>query len=167
MLPMSHVVLTSVAVMAAEKMQLLQNVDYRWVLVGSVLPDIIDKPIWSLLYDESWKAARFVGHTPFFSLFILALGYIYWRQTNNNCLIVVSLGCFCHLALDAIWRIPTLLYWPLHGWRFSRITADVQLLSSVNLQLLEWVSGGILLAVVVKFFGYDLFNVEKIKRYLP
>ncbi len=93
------------------------SIDYRIVLLGSLLPDIIDKPVWffvtSLTSDTS-LSGRDYAHTLLFNLalFISALVLIRYRK---SWLLVISLSSFMHLILDQIWKNPVVLLWPLLG----------------------------------------------------
>ena len=95
----------------------LGSIDYRIVLLGSLLPDIIDKPVWffvtSLTSDTS-LSGRDYAHTLLFNLalFISALVLIRYRK---SWLLVISLSSFMHLIFDQIWNSPGVLLWPLLG----------------------------------------------------
>lgn len=98
----------------------VDKVDYRLVLIGSLLPDIIDKPVGIYLFRETFSNGRIFGHTLLFLLFLLFLGlYLHYRFRWSGGLIL----CFCstiHLLLDGMWSDPQTLLWPLYGFAFEK-----------------------------------------------
>ena len=98
------------------------QLDIRLLLVGSLLPDIIDKPLGQVLFRESLSSGRIFFHTLLFTI-LMALGGLFLRyRTGRTWLIALSVGTFAHLILDGMWRqelLPTLL-WPLYGLEFPR-----------------------------------------------
>lgn len=84
-----------------------KRVDLPFLAIGSVLPDIIDKPLGTILFGTS----RIFGHTLLF-LLLLAVLAIYLRDMR-----IASLcgGVFIHLGLDSMWASPATLLWPLLG----------------------------------------------------
>lgn len=99
-----------------------QRWDIRILLVGSLLPDIIDKPLGQVVFRESLSSGRIFFHTLLFTI-LMALGGFFLRyRTGKTWLLVLSLGTFAHLILDGMWRqgsLPTLL-WPLYGLEFPK-----------------------------------------------
>ena len=90
------------------------SMDYRVVLLGSLLPDIIDKPVWFFVTSSASLGGRDYAHTLLFNLalFIGGLALIRYRK---SWLLVVSLSSFMHLILDQMWNSPDVLLWPLFG----------------------------------------------------
>lgn len=95
-------------------------IDYRMVLVGSMLPDIIDKPLGIYLLADQISNGRIYGHTLLFLLLIITAGIILYYFRKNSALLLISAGAFAHLALDQMWRNPHTLFWPLFGTEFER-----------------------------------------------
>ncbi len=94
--------------------------DYRLLLVGSVLPDIIDKPLGMWLLLESLSSGRIFGHTLLFAGLLVGVGmYLYLRHRRVGAL-SLALGTVAHLILDKMWRTPTTFLWPLYGWGFPK-----------------------------------------------
>ncbi len=92
-------------------------IDYRMVVIGSLLPDIIDKPAWFLantVTSRPYLSGRDYVHTLLFNLVLLAGGFILLRY-RKSWLLVPSLGSFAHLILDQLWQSPAVLLWPLLG----------------------------------------------------
>ena len=92
----------------------INSIDYRLVLLGSLLPDIIDKPVWFLLGSDTSLSGRGYAHTLLFSLALLIGGLVLLRY-RKSWLFILSLSSFMHLILDQIWNSPVILLWPLLG----------------------------------------------------
>ncbi len=84
--------------------------DYRLVLLGTVLPDLIDKPFGVALDLES----RLWAHTLVFFLAIMSLSLLP-RFAPVRWL---GFGIGTHLLLDRIWEQPEIVLWPGFGWSF-------------------------------------------------
>jgi inner membrane protein len=97
------------------------GVDYRLVILGSLLPDIIDKPLGQWIFSEIFSNGRIFGHTLLFLLIFLIIGSILFHATQKKWVLTISFGVFLHLVLDAMWLMPDSLFWPLYGFVFNRI----------------------------------------------
>lgn len=89
-------------------------VDYRFVLVGSLLPDIVDKSMWLAFGSSASLSGRGYAHTLLFGLLLLAVGLVLFKY-KKSWLLVLSLSSFGHLVLDQMWNKPVVLIWPLLG----------------------------------------------------
>ena len=96
------------------------RIDFRWVAVGALLPDVIDKPlaragIDALSYDQT--AGHSIGHTLLVSLAVLAAGSLLASRGEAR-LLWLGLGCATHLLVDPVVAYPGVLLWPLFGFDF-------------------------------------------------
>jgi len=102
-----------------------KRLDLRILLVGSLLPDIIDKPLGHIFFREYLSGGRTFAHTLLFTV-LIALGGLFLRyRTGKTWLLVLSLGSFVHLILDEMWLSEwrTTLLWPFYGLEFPK--ADI------------------------------------------
>src|SRR5437667_9747984 len=83
------------------------RIDYRWVLFGAMLPDLIDKPLGFLAGLDS----RLWAHTFLFLFAILALSFV----PSLRGLRPVGFGVATHLLLDLIWNQPPSVLYPAYG----------------------------------------------------
>jgi len=90
------------------------SIDYRIILLGSLLPDIIDKPVWLFTGGRIFPSGMDYGHTLLFSLTLFICGLIL-AGYRKSWLLVISLCSFMHLIFDQIWNNPVTLFWPLLG----------------------------------------------------
>jgi hypothetical protein len=81
--------------------------DYRFVLVGALLPDLLDAP---------FGGAR-VAHTLLASAIALVVVMLATqrRRRVRRSLLAVPIGTMLHLVLDGMWTVTELFWWPLFG----------------------------------------------------
>ncbi len=94
--------------------------DYRLLLGGSLLPDIIDKPLGQAVLRDSVGYGRIYAHTFLFVLLTGLSGAWLFRKQGKAWLLVLALGSLMHDIEDQMWRQPGVLWWPLEGWAFPR-----------------------------------------------
>jgi inner membrane protein len=101
------------------KRHILQ-IDYRFILLGSMLPDLIDKPIGVLLSPIYVTDGRLITHTLLFLIIMACLGsYIAVKQRKLWGLYIIF-GVLVHLILDSMWLEPVVLLWPALGFGFPQ-----------------------------------------------
>ena len=94
-------------------------IDYRILAVGAMLPDIIDKPLATLVLTEALDGVtRNLGHTLLFSLSLFVIWAVVSRR-RRNFLFPLAVGSGLHLLLDGMFSNPNTLLWPFLGWEFS------------------------------------------------
>jgi membrane-bound metal-dependent hydrolase YbcI (DUF457 family) len=81
-----------------------------FVAIGSMLPDIIDKPLGEVVYGTP-NMGRIFAHTLLF-LLLLCMAAFYTRDIR---LASLCGGVLIHFSLDFMWNSPTTLFWPLLG----------------------------------------------------
>jgi len=94
-------------------------IDYRLVILGSILPDLIDKPLGVFILREELSNGRIFAHSLLFVVLLL-LAALAWRRSAGPALSLLALGSAAHLALDRLWMDPDTLLWPLLRWRLER-----------------------------------------------
>ena len=99
------------------------NMDLRWVMVGSLLPDLIDKPIGSIFFHDTFGTHRLLAHAVVFPIVGLAVVLVATRRGSaiRRGLIGLVIGVFVHLLLDAAWASPEAFWWPFFGAEFPPI----------------------------------------------
>ncbi len=117
MFVMGHVgcTLGVVAILVALIPGLRRRVDVRFILIGSLLPDIIDKPIGHILLASSIGYGRLLGHTLLFVLALTAIG-IFMHGRRRDSALCLSFATFLHLMEDQMWNFPAVLFFPLCGF---------------------------------------------------
>lgn len=100
--------------------------DLRWVVLGSVLPDLIDKPIAAILFHETFHTHRVYGHALVFPVALMVAGLLLTRRgsTARKAAFGVVIGVFVHLVLDGAWTSPEGFLWPFFGWSFPPVAGS-------------------------------------------
>lgn len=147
-----------------------RRIDYRVVLVGSILPDIIDKPIGRLLFESIFHNSRLFGHTILFSVVTLFGVQVVLRGTSARRWFILPIACVIHLALDAMWNDPVTLFWPLFGLEFPIVPVGNYWLEVLlrpfehPVELLKELVG--LAALLYLAFAFAMFDHGVLKRFL-
>lgn len=130
-------------------------IDIRLLLIGSLLPDIIDKPLGVFLLRDTFSSGRIYSHTLLFLIFISAAGFLLYRSYRKNWLLVLSFGTLVHLLLDEMWFEAETLLWPLYGFAFERRDLNNwlqwqwnEVLTEPGVYIPEIVGGAILILLV-------------------
>lgn len=83
---------------------------YPLVIVCSILPDLIDKPLGRIILPLG--SGRLIGHTLAFLLVLIMIGIISGRAGH---MLTIALADGLHLVEDRMWEQPAILLWPLLG----------------------------------------------------
>lgn len=144
-------------------------VDVRLLLVGSLLPDIIDKPVGQVFFRETFSNGRIFSHTLIFLIIIAAAGYCLYRYRQKRVwLLTLAGGTLMHLILDEMWFAPGTLFWPFLGLTFEKIDLTgwalniFQVLMSAPGVYIPEVVG----LVMVLWFGVTLAVRKKVGAFL-
>ncbi len=90
----------------------------RWFLpvaVGSILPDLIDKPMGLIIFKETIGNGRIIGHSLIFFAILLIFGFLLWKYRGSLLLFGLGIGVLIHQILDSMWKSPESWYYPFHG----------------------------------------------------
>ena len=83
--------------------------------IGSILPDLIDKPLGHIILADSLNDGRIFAHSLIALIAICFLGIIFWKQKGSPVLLYLVPGIISHLLLDAMWNIPINWFYPVLG----------------------------------------------------
>jgi hypothetical protein len=98
------------------------RIDYRWILVGAVAPDVVDGALSLAVYDDG--SGRGVAHS-ILAVVVVAVGVLLVaRGTTRLSLFGLAVGWLLHLVGDGMWGSPETFLWPAFGSAFS--TAPVE-----------------------------------------
>ena len=132
------------------------DMDLRWVLAGSVLPDVIDKPIGSIFFHDTFGTHRLFAHSIVFPMLAFGVALVVTKRGTalRRGLIGLVIGVFVHLLLDAAWATPEGFWWPFFGWEFPRVLDSefLSLLSRMVSEPLVW-AGEVVGAAYLVFLG--------------
>jgi hypothetical protein len=72
-------------------------IDPRYLAIGALLPDVIDKTIGRVVFDSILENGRIIGRTILFCIFLARIGiYLYEKGKDHKGLALAS-GSFLHL----------------------------------------------------------------------
>ena len=80
-----------------------------WIVIGSLLPDIIDKPLGRIILAETIGSGRIFAHTLLFGALLGLAGYYLYHKGQDKLLIVAG-ASFCHLLEDQMWNTPNSIF---------------------------------------------------------
>jgi inner membrane protein len=156
------------ASIAAWPGELARHLDLRWLMVGSLLPDIIDKPLGQYILPGLIGTGRAYAHTLLFPIVLTAAALIIHRRWHRTWGLALAAGTFLHLVLDQLWTTPEVLFWPLLGTSFARIDLEGwagslwQALTSEPSIYLPEIIGFVILA----WFGVTLLRRRRLRAFL-
>ena len=123
-------------------------IDYRFVILGALLPDLLDRTVSRWLVPESLNpSGRMFAHTLLFAVLLLTCGLIVLvaarlrsrnrpAKRSDYSLLVLALASAGHLVVDRMWEAPATLWWPFYGFRFEGAEFDL------SPQWLSWFQTG-------------------------
>ncbi len=121
---LGHLGFTALSGFVIEKIAKQQNtrfeLNYVYLLIGSMSPDLIDKPIGSLLFSTG----RWIGHSLLFILLIsvflgIALKKLLSHEKALTITLVFMWGNIMHLILDLTGLDIQVILWPFLGLDFQ------------------------------------------------
>ena len=147
---------------------LANHMDIRFLLVGSMLPDIIDKPIGVYLFWETFSSGRIFSHTLLFLVLVTVAGLLIRRYSGKTWGLALSFGTFLHLILDQMWEMPKTLLWPIFGIAFEGMDPTYWLgnILQALLREPEVYVPEIIGFVVLVWFVWELLHRRAIMRFL-
>jgi inner membrane protein len=96
------------------------RLDYRFILLGSLLPDIVDKPLGRIIFGEVIANGRIYLHTLIFLVMTILLGVFIYRWKHSLWGFCIAFGVLMHLVMDAMWMDPITLFWPFISPAFGK-----------------------------------------------
>ena len=98
-----------------------RRVDYRFILLGAILPDVIDgATCW--LYECG--GGRGVAHSLLANVAVTVLIILLLRGETRLAVFGIGVGWLLHLVGDAMWDAPETFFWPVAGTEFATSPAE-------------------------------------------
>lgn len=94
--------------------------DLRWLVAGTMAPDLVDLPIGTLIWAETFSSGEVYAHSLMVTMAVgIALLLLTRRGSRaRRNLMVVMVGWLIHLLADGIWLEQRVFWWPFGGWSF-------------------------------------------------
>lgn len=153
---------------ASRIVSFVKKIDVRFLIIGSLLPDIVDKPIGLYLFRDTLSTGKIFCHTLLFLLLITIGGVYMFRRRAKMWLLALSFGTMTHLILDQMWLVPRIVLWPVYGFSFP--PEDVsewgrkmlhELLTSPGIYVPELIG-----TVILVWFIWILIRHDKVYSFL-
>jgi inner membrane protein len=148
--------------------KIVDKMDLRILIVGSMLPDLIDKPLGQVIFRESIGNGRIYAHTLLFLIAISMIGFYLYRSRQHIWLVVLAFGSLLHIIEDEMWLLPRTLFWPFMGFTFDKLDSDYWLgslwnkfLHDSSVYIPEWIG-----IAIVAGFGIWLVCRKEVRRFL-
>src|SRR4030043_727323 len=71
---------------------LSRYLDIRWLMVGSLLPDIIDKPVGQYFFRDTFNNGRIFSHTLLFFIVLTAIGFFLYKRHCHIWMLSLAAG---------------------------------------------------------------------------
>lgn len=147
-----------------------RRIDYRVVLVGAIVPDLIDKPIGRIFFADQFENSRIFAHTFLFAIGLLLVIQLATRGAIARRWFVLPIAILIHLALDGMWNDPVTLFWPFFGFDFPRVPVE-NYWWEVLLRPLEHPIEGLkelsgIAVLIYMGFAYELHKRERLREFL-
>ncbi len=137
----------------------IRNIDSRLIILGALLPDIMDKSIGDVLFNT--------GRSIFHTLFFIILLYLFVRFVKSKTISPILIGTCFHIIFDRVFLDFKTFLWPFFGLSFSE--AEVTLIGYMEIilnnsyvQVTEIIG---LIFILIFINKKDLYNAEKIGNY--
>lgn len=99
-----------------------RRIDYRYVLLGAVAPDVIDGILGLVAFDG--PAGRWVAHSMLAVVVVGAAIVVIFRGETRLRVFGIAVGWLLHLVADGMWQAPRTFLWPAFGTRFAMDPAE-------------------------------------------
>lgn len=95
------------------------RMDLRMLVLGALLPDLVDTPIGLIFYGKLGSVRLFTHSLVLASVVMILVVLATRRGRPRKLWMPIAIGLLLHLLLDAMWLDPETLWWPFLGWGFS------------------------------------------------
>jgi len=97
----------------------------KYLVIGALLPDLLDKPLGRVIFPSTLANGRIIGHTLLFSFILFLIGLYLYKIREDIRIISLTMGSFFHLIEDQMWATPKTLFWPFFGLSFPQDHTDL------------------------------------------
>jgi hypothetical protein len=96
------------------------KVDVRFLLLGAVLPDLVDLTVGTLILPDRFSTGEIHFHTLLApTLYMVVVLLTTRRGRRRRAYMALGVGWLFHLLLDGMWTNPEVLFWPFFGWTIT------------------------------------------------
>lgn len=93
------------------------KVDVRFLILGALVPDLVDMPIGTLILSDRYSTSELWAHSLVAaSAFMAAVLIATRRGRRRRAWMALGVGWLFHLLLDGMWLNEDVFFWPILGW---------------------------------------------------
>lgn len=158
-----HIGITVAAVDAAENALIPRPgyIDYRLVIAGSILPDIIDKFMLFFLSGAKFSSGRIFAHSLLFSLLLFALGIALLKVHHKSSVLILAACCFLHQLMDVMWKQLNVFLWPVYNALLKSVPTMVTDILDMPVKSSEVIKGGSFWGSVVRIYTHQYIFISE------
>ncbi len=96
------------------------KVDVRFLLLGAVLPDLVDLPVGGWILADRFATGELWFHSLMLPTVYMASVMILTRRgRRRRAWMALGVGWLFHLLLDGTWASQEVFLWPFFGWEIA------------------------------------------------
>ena len=99
-----------------------RRIDYRFVLLGAILPDLIDGFLGLFVFEG--PAGRWIAHSLLVVIAVAVIIILGFKGERRLALFGIAVGWLLHLVADGMWEAPETFLWPAFGTEFATSPAE-------------------------------------------
>ena len=99
-----------------------RRIDYRFILIGAVLPDLVDGVANAFWYEG--PSGRGAAHSLLTVVAVAAVVILGFKREARLAVFGIPVGWLLHLVGDGMWNSPRTFLWPAFGTGFSASPAE-------------------------------------------
>ena len=93
------------------------KVDVRFLLIGAILPDLIDLPVGTVLLADRYSTGELWFHALLLpTIYMAAVLALTRRGRRRRAWMALGVGWLFHLLIDGMWVNQEVFLWPFFGW---------------------------------------------------
>ena len=98
------------------------RIDYRWILIGAIAPDLVDGALGLVVYHGA--TGRGVAHSVLAVVVVAVAVLLLTRGQRRLSMFGLAVGWLLHLVADGMWAAPETFLWPAFGSSFAAAPAE-------------------------------------------
>lgn len=108
------------------------KVDYRYVIVGSILPDLVDKPLVQIFFGLTKHSGHLIAHTFTFAALLMAFGAVWYGLKGSLSWFLLGTGSLIHILLDKLILLPNVFSLPVLSNVFTLLPKQLWFIHDVT-----------------------------------
>ena len=140
-----------------------RRIDYRFVLLGAVLPDAVDGVLGLFLFEG--PAGRWIAHSILAVVMVTVAIVVGLDRERRLGVFGLGVGWLLHLVGDGMWAAPQTFLWPAFGTEFATAPREPyswEMFANPLAHLGTW--GGELFGLGILAWFYIAFGLNHAER---